>query len=230
MTEFLWVLKYRMMKKCNKCFKDIPLEGFYKRPKGKFGVSAVCKTCLRLDGKSYYQSNRAKVDAKNKKNKIINRERYRKTYKKWAKKNKEKRNKQARERHLLNREKEVARVRKYNENNRDIRLAYYRNNKEKVKQSQLNWKIKNRDKYRQYYNKRRLAVINSKFVTPDSDKVLIEKIYKEAVRLTVETGIKHEVDHIIPLQGKNVCGLHVSWNLQVLPFNENRSKGNKICF
>src|SRR6476660_5046805 len=59
----------------------------------------------------------------------------------------------------------------------------------------------------------------------DHDK--IKAIYAEAVRLTKETGIKHEVDHIYPLQSKVMCGLHWEANLQILPMFENRSKSNR---
>lgn len=66
-----------------------------------------------------------------------------------------------------------------------------------------------------------------KWLTP-SDWIEIKWVYKIARQLTKETGISHVVDHIIPLQGKIISGLHCPQNLQVIPARQNESKGNKF--
>lgn len=61
-----------------------------------------------------------------------------------------------------------------------------------------------------------------------ANKDAILEFYKEARRLTLETGISHQVDHIIPSNHKLVCGLHNEFNLQVITREENQKKNNKF--
>jgi hypothetical protein len=61
-----------------------------------------------------------------------------------------------------------------------------------------------------------------------ADREAIRAVYAHARKMTEETGIPHEVDHIIPLRGRTVTGLHVHQNLRVIPESENVRKGNRL--
>lgn len=58
------------------------------------------------------------------------------------------------------------------------------------------------------------------------DRQEIAAVYALAATLTASTGMRHEVDHIIPLRSKLVCGLHVRGNIDVITAEKNRSKTN----
>lgn len=76
--------------------------------------------------------------------------------------------------------------------------------------------------------KRRARRINA--TPPWVDEVHIHRIYRWAKLAQVVTGVAHHVDHIVPLQGRAVCGLHVADNLQIVPWWENLEKSAKFSF
>lgn len=59
-----------------------------------------------------------------------------------------------------------------------------------------------------------------------ANQFFIDEAYDLATRRTETTGTPWEVDHILPLRGKAVSGLHVETNLRVIPRSENRRKFN----
>ena len=63
-----------------------------------------------------------------------------------------------------------------------------------------------------------------------ADRERIKDIYLSCRKLTQDTGIRHHVDHIVPLMGKYVSGLHTPGNLQILLGSENCRKSNKWSF
>lgn len=74
----------------------------------------------------------------------------------------------------------------------------------------------------------RRRAIQSKATPLWADLSAIRAIYREAARITKETGQPQHVDHVVPLISPVVCGLHTQSNLQVLPAPINLSKGNRL--
>lgn len=65
-----------------------------------------------------------------------------------------------------------------------------------------------------------------KWLTAD-DRLRMRRMYEEAARKTRETGVVHHVDHVVPLNGRTVSGLHVPNNLRIIPATVNLTKGNR---
>lgn len=101
-------------------------------------------------------------------------------------------------------------------------------NPERVKQWHKNSYKKNKSVLQERGRRRKLAQISAtpKWLTPDQVKQM-QAIYIKSEVITRETGVKHNVDHLYPIKGKNVCGLHVPWNLVVIPATENNRKNNR---
>lgn len=100
---------------------------------------------------------------------------------------------------------------------------------EKTREYKNRHKKKNPDYYKLLTNTRRRRLRDA---TPPwlsaEDKAKIKELYKQALEVSKLTGEQYEVDHIIPLQGETVSGLHVPWNLQLLHYSDNRSKSNSL--
>ena len=80
-----------------------------------------------------------------------------------------------------------------------------------------------------FYGVLRRIWVNGHEVPRWSDLDIIKSIYVEAALISEKSGIRHVVDHIIPMRGKMVCGLHVPGNLEIVHRADNNKKSNTYC-
>ena len=98
--------------------------------------------------------------------------------------------------------------------------------RKRLKETGSKWKRENKGMVNATQARRRAIKLSA---TPSwGDKEKVTRYYIIADFLTNKIGESHHVDHVIPLQGVNVCGLHVDTNLDVISELDNRKKSNKL--
>lgn len=192
------------MKTCCKCKIEKVATEFYVNKRSSQGLSAYCKPCHKEYGKAKKKLDRANPEyrAKEAEKKREYREKNRQAHKDYMK-----------QWHLKNAEAQA----KY-------RAAYQKSNPEYF----VKYRKENSGKINAKTRKRQVAKLQRTPQWLDSvDLLEMDCIYTYAASLR-RIGLKYEVDHIIPLQGKRASGLHVPSNLQVITEKENRSKHNRM--
>lgn len=118
---------------------------------------------------------------------------------------------------------------KYPEKIKETRIKTTKKNKVKINANKAAWARKNHAKVMALTRKRQASKLQRTPKWIGSEEMwLIEQAYELAALRTKMFGFQWHVDHVIPLQGKNVSGLHVPTNLQVIPGVENIRKKNSF--
>lgn len=131
---------------------------------------------------------------------------------------------------IKNRDKVLARDREYRKKNKAA-IAKYHHDRRHLRRKENNenynqWSRKNPWRCAANYMAYHARKLNRLPEWADREEMV--GFYEEAHSLTKETGELNSVDHIVPLRGANVSGLHVPNNLQVMTQYENRAKWNEF--
>ena len=159
----------------------------------------------------------------------------------WAEANPEEKKRRAAEWYDKNRDEIIERVRENYyadlDKSRERARDYAARHKEEALARNQKWRQENPDYVQRHYatrNKDALCAGKAKYraarrqaCPPWLNKEMlnqIHEIYKLRRQISEATGVPHEVDHIVPLQGGTVCGLHVPWNLRVITKEKNNRR------
>lgn len=207
------------LKTCKLCKSEKPLDDFHRCKHTRDGRNSYCKPCANDKARKNHLDNRDVRLKRFKKDYQANKEIRDAQSKKWAKDNPEKRKEMQRNYYQRNAVKLRAKHRQRYYDSPASFKAWQVNNIEKVREMKAAWRQKRGAEYsKDLRNKLRNA-------TPAwADMDAMNAIYKQAREMNGD----YQVDHIIPIQGKNVCGLHCEDNLQVLEARKNRLKSNKL--
>lgn len=231
------------MKTCNKCHEVKPVTEFSKNSSLKSGLDSNCRTCNKAACKAYAATNKEKELARGKKYNRENSEArsvYGKKYRldnlesckaslaTWRAANQDHIKAYVKKQYAENKDEMKANVKAWGIANPERRKAtqamWQADNKDYVKATKKNYRIIHPEKGAFYHAQRRARKLHATPVW--ANLVAIKCYYQVAAMLTREGLDKWHVDHIVPLQGKKVCGLHVENNLQLLTAKANLSKGN----
>ena len=119
---------------------------------------------------------------------------------------------------------------RYYERNKDAVIAAAQARPDEAKNQ---YKKRHKDANPEYYRslvsfrRRRFRDATPNWLSAEQ-KMEIRLKYRLAIEMSRATGVRYVVDHVTPLQGEEVCGLHVPWNMEVITQDENLKKSNKL--